>query len=80
MTAGTPACPSHRGWPLQRILFLMAGTVTLAGVVLGVFVSAWFLVLPAMAGANQSLMVATGWCPMSLLLTRLLGVRDPLAA
>lgn len=78
MTAAPIACSTRRGWPLQRILFLMAGTVTLVGVLLGVTVSAWFLLLPAMAGANQLLMVATGWCPMSLLLTRL-GVRDPLA-
>ena len=61
-------------WPLQRILFLLAGTVTLTGVTLGVLVSQWFLLLPAIAGANQLLMVAVGWCPMSLLLTRL-GVR-----
>lgn len=74
----TASCSTRRGWPLQRILFLMAGAVTLTGVLLGATVSAWFLLLPAMAGANQLLMVATGWCPMSLLLGRL-GVRDPLA-
>lgn len=61
----------RRGWPLQRILFLLAGTVTLTGVTLGATVSSWFLLLPAIAGANQLLMVAVGWCPMSLLLTRL---------
>jgi hypothetical protein len=58
-------------WPQQRILFLMAGTFTLLGVLLGVTVSHWFLVVPALVGANQLLMVAKGWCPMSLLLTRL---------
>lgn len=61
-------------WPLQRILFLLAGLVTLTGVTLAVTVSTWFLLLPAMAGANQLLMVVVGWCPMSLVLTRL-GVR-----
>ena len=60
----------HR-WPLQRILFVLAGTVTLTGLALGVTVSKWFLLLPAITGANQLLMVAVGWCPMSLLLTRL---------
>lgn len=59
------------GWPMQRILFLLAGTVTLLGVLLTVTVSRWFLLVPALVGANQLLMVATGWCPMSLLLTRL---------
>lgn len=63
--------PDRRGWPMQRILFLLAGVVTLTGVALGVTVSGWFLLLPAMAGANQLLMVAAGWCPMSLLLGRL---------
>ncbi len=58
-------------WPLQRILFLLAGTVTLSGIILGVFVNHWFLLLPTLAGANQLLMVAVGWCPMSVLLTRL---------
>ncbi len=37
-----------RGWPATRILFLLAGTFTLIGVVLGVTVSAWFLVIPAL--------------------------------
>ena len=69
-------CATTPSWPVQRILFLLAGTVTLTGVLLGVTVSPWFLLLPAMAGANQLLMVAVGWCPMSLLLARL-GVEDP---
>ncbi|MGN6607381.1 MAG: DUF2892 domain-containing protein [Jatrophihabitans sp.] len=59
------------GWPLHRILFLLAGTLTLSGVVVAATVSTWFLLVPAMVGVNQLLMVATGWCPMSLLLTRL---------
>jgi hypothetical protein len=65
------ACTVDRGWPIQRILFLIAGTVTLTGVVLSVAVSRWFLLIPAMVGANQLLMVAADWCPMSLLLTKL---------
>lgn len=67
----SPSSSVTAGWPLHRILFLLAGTVTLTGIILGVFVNRWFLLLPAMAGANQLLMVAVGWCPMSLLLTRL---------
>lgn len=62
---------STRAWPVQRILFLIAGTVTLAGVLAAATVSPWFLIVPAVVGANQLLMVAVGWCPMSLLLTRL---------
>ena len=45
------------GWPLERILFAMAGTATLVGVLLGVVVSPWFLALAAFAGLNQWLFV-----------------------
>lgn len=62
--------------PQQRILFLLAGTVTLAGILLAVLVSRWFVLLPAFAAANQLLYFAVGWCPASLLLSRL-GIADP---
>jgi hypothetical protein len=71
MTTTTACATTGTGWTTQRILFLMAGTVTLTGVVLGALVSPWFLLLPALAGANQLLFTAVGWCPMSLLLPRL---------
>lgn len=67
----TTVCAPASTWPLQRVLFLLAGTVSLTGLSLGVLVSPWFLLLPTMVGLNQLLMVAVGWCPMSLLLTRL---------
>ncbi len=57
--------------PQSRILFGMAGTFTLIGTLLGAFASKWFLLLPALVSVNQLLMAARGWCPMSLLLTRL---------
>jgi Zn-dependent protease len=59
------------GWPLERILFAMAGTATLLGVLLGVAVSPWFLLLAAVAGLNQWLFVLFGVCPASLVLRRL---------
>jgi hypothetical protein len=62
-------------WYVRRVLFLLAGTFTLLGTALAAFISPWFLLLPALVGANQLLMVAVGWCPMSLLLGRL-GVPD----
>lgn len=68
------------GWPLHRILFLIAGIVTLAGVVATATLSVWFLIVPAAVGANQLLMVAVGWCPMSLLLTRLGVPQERIAA
>lgn len=61
----------RRPWTLERVLFAMAGTMTLAGVLLARAVSPWFLVLTAFVGANQLLFVVAGDCPASLALRRL---------
>ncbi len=58
-------------WPLERILFAMAGTMVLLSVALAVVVSPWFLLLTAFVGVNQWLFVAFGACPASLVLRRL---------
>ena len=57
-------------WPLERILFALAGTMTLFSVGLAVTVSPWFLLLTTFVGLNQWLYVAVGNCPASLALTR----------
>jgi hypothetical protein len=70
------ACATTRpGWPLERILFAMAATVTLLSAVLVALVSPWFLLLTAFVGLNQGLFVAFGACPASLILARLFGLR-----
>ena len=67
------ACPTPTSrWSRERILFALAGTMTLLSVVLVATVSPWFLLLTAMVGANQLLLVATGLCPASLVVDRLL--------
>lgn len=71
MSTAAPSCVPNRGWTVRRLLFLIAGTFTLLGTAGAAFLSPWFLVLPALVGANQLLLVAVGWCPMSLLLGRL---------
>jgi hypothetical protein len=58
-------------WPLERVLFAIAGTVVLISAALAALVSPWFLLLTAFVGINQWLFVVAGDCPMSLLLTRL---------
>ena len=58
-------------WPLERVLFLMAGTVTILSVILAITVSPWFLVLTAFVGASQWMYVAFGDCPSSLLMRKL---------
>jgi hypothetical protein len=70
------ACPtSRRDWPLERVLFALAGTVTLLSAALAALVSPWFLLLTAFVGVNQWLYVAAGACPASLVLTRLFDLR-----
>jgi hypothetical protein len=73
MSAG---CPTARhAWPLERVLFALAGSVTLLSVALVALVSPWFLVLTAFVGVNQWLYVAFGACPASLILTRRFALR-----
>ena len=58
------------GWPLERVLFAMAGTVALVSALLAAAVSQWFLLLTAFVGVNQWLYVAVGACPASLVVRR----------
>ena len=57
-------------WPLERILFAMAGSVSLLSVFLVAVVSPWFLALTAFVGVNQWLYVFFGACPASIVLKR----------
>jgi hypothetical protein len=63
-------------WPLERALFAIAGTVTLLSVALAAIVSPWFLSLTAFVGINQWLFVVAGACPVSVVLTRVFGLRS----
>lgn len=73
----TGTCPTT-GWPLERALFAVAGTVTLLSAALAAVVSPWFLLLTAFVGVNQWLYVVVGACPVSLVLTRVFGLRSAL--
>ena len=64
-----------RPWFLERVLFALAGAVTLASVVLAVTVSPWFLLLAAAVGVSQWAYVLVGDCPASLLLRRFTALR-----
>jgi hypothetical protein len=57
-------------WPLERVLFALAGTMTLIAAALGAFVSKWFLLLAVLVGVNQWLYVLIGACPASIVLRR----------
>jgi hypothetical protein len=58
-------------WPLERVLFAMAGSVTLVSALLAAVVSPWFLVLTALVGVNQLVYVVAHECPASLVLRRM---------
>lgn len=53
---------------LARMLFGLAGAMTLLAIVLGVLVSPWFLLLAVFVAANQWLYALVGACPASIVL------------
>ena len=63
-------------WPLERVLFALAGTMTLLSALLAATVSPWFLLLTAFVGANQWLYVVAGACPASIVLRRAFHLRS----
>ncbi len=65
-------------WPLERVLFALAGSMTLLSVALTALVSPWFLLLTAFVGVNQWLYVLLGACPASLILRRVFSLRSVL--
>lgn len=62
--------PAQTRWPLERVLFALAGTVTLVSALLAAIVSPWFLLLTGFVGLNQWLYVTVGACPASLIFQR----------
>ena len=67
-------------WPLERVLFALAGTMTLLSATLAATVSPWFLVLAAFVGVNQWLYVLAGACPASIVLRRACQLRSAIYA
>ena len=65
-----------RRWPLERVLFALAGTMTLLSAALAALISPWFLLLTAFVGVNQWLYVLVGACPASIVLSRKCGLRS----
>jgi hypothetical protein len=63
-------------WPLERVLFALAGTVTLTSAALAAAVSPWFLLLTTFVGVNQWLYVVAGACPASIALRRTCHLRS----
>jgi hypothetical protein len=59
---------------IDRAVLAFAGLVVLAGLLLGWFVSPWWLLLSAIAGLNMFQAAFTGFCPAALVF-RHLGLR-----
>lgn len=56
-------CLTRRPGQPEKLVRIMAGTVTLTGLLLGYFVSPWGYLLTAMAGFNILQSAFTGFCP-----------------
>ena len=63
-----------RPWPLERVLFALAGSMTLVSILLAAIVTPWFLLLTAFVGLSQWLYVVVGACPASLVLEHFFGI------
>ena len=63
-------------WPLERVLFALAGTGTQVAAALDALVSKWFLLLAVLVGVNQWLYVLVGACPASIALRRTCRLRS----
>lgn len=75
-TTGVRLLRSWRGWPLERVLFALAATMTGLSAILSAVVSPWFLLLTGFVALNQMLFVAVGNCPASLIVRHVLGVES----
>lgn len=75
-TSGRERESGGHHWPLERVLFLMAGTMTALAAALSALVSPWFLLLVGFVAVNQLAFVAFGNCPSSWVLSRYLGFRS----
>jgi hypothetical protein len=69
--------PRHHGWPIARVVPLLAGTFVLISALAAAVFSPWWLILTGFVGANLLLYSAVGWCPATLLLARLGVAAEP---
>jgi hypothetical protein len=56
---------------IQRIIYLVAGTLVLTGLALGYWVNQLWLLLPAFVGLNLFQTAFTGFCPLERILLKL---------
>lgn len=73
--SSSPAARPGGAWPLERILFALAGTMTGLSAVLAALVSPWFLLLTGFVALNQLAFASVRHCGASLILERGFGAR-----
>lgn len=59
--------PTHK-WFLERVIYLVAGIFVTASVILGVYVSVYFLLFTGFVGLMLINFAVTGYCPMAIFL------------
>jgi len=59
---------------VDKAVFVVAGVVVLAGLILGVALSPYWLLLSALAGLNMIQAAFTGFCPAAMLF-KMLGLK-----
>lgn len=62
-------------WYLERILWLIAGSVVLAGTILGIAAHPYWFALPILVGTNLVIFAFSGFCPMAVFLHKM-GVKS----
>lgn len=66
--AGLPTKEGKKRLPIERQIQLIVGSGVLTGVLLGVFVNPWFLVIPGFFGAGLTFAGLSGTCALGILL------------
>jgi hypothetical protein len=62
---------STENWYLERGILLMAGTLTIIGLILALMFSLYWLILNALVGLNLLVFALTGFCPSAILMGKM---------
>jgi hypothetical protein len=66
---------TRTGWPIERVVSLLAGSFTLVSLGLARYHDPRWRLMTGLIGTNLVMQAAVGWCPASLGM-RLLGLRQ----
>ncbi len=66
--AGLPVKEGKKMLPIERQIQLIVGIGVLTGVLLGVFINPWFLIIPGFFGAGLTFAGLTGTCALGIML------------